>query len=456
MLRRYWLAALFLVGSASPLLAGQPVSEKGKPVDPQVSVEIRIVTMPHASALKCCALAGIDDPAGMAHTCRSNDTHKPVVAGMMDVAASSENTKGHSCCADCSSFLSAQQLAHLLHAAQEDANTCVMQTPRMTIGNGQSAELCQKEDHFFVTSLSVHQIGGQQVYIPCNNLVDSGFKVAVRPTVSADQRSVQLELNGRFSFIQSVALFPVTTFITPVAEGHVVGQPVPFTQYIQQPKVVTVAADHKAVLPDGGTVVLARWRTMRDFEEENETPILCDLPYLGDLFKSKVNRQEEMDVVVLVTPRIICDIQAKHVAANIVPSIMPVLHIEEEEEAFVAHECCDKAAKATESSAPLLPPAPIQGITTTIRETQTGSMIFGVGVNSDAGLTGSMVVDGELQRCSAEVGVSYSTAKVAWLMAQYEIACAKGESAEATKLAVQALAIDPTCFSKAHVAQQPK
>ena len=568
LLKGYWLVALFLAGSVSPLVAGQPVSEKGKSSDPQVSVEVRIVTMPHACALKCSAPAGMNDSAGMplwledadcrramqtalaesimrlepiagAHihidpqpTLFPRDPKPPTASVMLwlkpgsDLSPSLANgiislvshsvkglapdqitvvdnsgrvlseprgseqstaatahveyqckletcpgTLGNSCNADGLTFLSSQQLAQLLQAAQEDANSSMIQTPRMTIGNGQSAELCQKENRFFVTSLSVQQVRGQQVYIPCNNLVESGFKLAVRPTVSADQRFVHLEMNGKFSFIESVPLIPVRTFITPVLEGGAIGQPVPFTQYIQQPKVLTTAADQKVTLPDGGTVLLAKWHTLRDFEDESGTPILSDLPYLGDLFKSKVSRQEEMDVLVLVTPRIIGDSAAEHVAANSAPSTMPVLHIEEEEEAFEAQKCCDKAAKTQEAPvASSVPPKPLDPFgfidgfgpaafitnLNNLRDMHSGKKILEVEVDSDAGLTGCLGAFGELQRCSNEVCQSSSTAIVACLLAKYESACAKGQSAEASKLAMAALLLDPMCFSKAHAGQQAK
>src|SRR5262249_17522566 len=58
----------------------------------------------------------------------------------------------------------------------------------------------------------------------------------------------------------TVPLFPITTFITPVFEGGAQGQPVPFTQFIQQPSITKMDMKRTLTIPDGHTVVLRGWK----------------------------------------------------------------------------------------------------------------------------------------------------------------------------------------------------
>ncbi len=55
--------------------------------------------------------------------------------------------------------------------------------------------------------------------------------------MSADRRFVRMNIAPTLSNLASavVPLFPVTTLITPVFEGGAQGQPIPFTQFVQQP-----------------------------------------------------------------------------------------------------------------------------------------------------------------------------------------------------------------------------
>ena len=57
-------------------------------------------------------------------------------------------------------------------------------------------------------------------------------------------------------------LFPITTFITPVFEGGSQGQPIPFTQFLQQPAFTTLNIQTTVICPDGGTVLLGGLKTL--------------------------------------------------------------------------------------------------------------------------------------------------------------------------------------------------
>ena len=103
----------------------------------------------------------------------------------------------------------------------------------------------------------------------------------------------------------TVPLFPVTTFITPVFEGGAQGQPIPFTQFIQQPQFSSVTIQTTVAVPDGGTVIMGGLKTLSEGRNEFGPPVLSKLPYVNRLFKNVGYGRETETVFLMVTPRVI-------------------------------------------------------------------------------------------------------------------------------------------------------
>ena len=102
-----------------------------------------------------------------------------------------------------------------------------------------------------------------------------------------------------------MTLFPITAFITPTFEGGIVGQPIPFTQFVQQPIFNLVSVQTTVSVPDGGTVVLGGLKTLNEGRNEFGPPILSKIPYLNRLFRNTGYGREAQSTLILVTPRII-------------------------------------------------------------------------------------------------------------------------------------------------------
>ena len=103
----------------------------------------------------------------------------------------------------------------------------------------------------------------------------------------------------------TVPLFPITTFITPVFEGGSQGQPIPFTQFLQQPSFTSLNVQTTVVCPDGGTVLLGGLKTLSEGRNEFGPPFLSKIPYLNRLFKNVGVGRETPHIMIMVTPRII-------------------------------------------------------------------------------------------------------------------------------------------------------
>jgi Flp pilus assembly secretin CpaC len=75
-----------------------------------------------------------------------------------------------------------------------------------------------------------------------------------------------------------VPLFPLVFAVTPQFEGGFAGNPVLFTQFIQQPVINTIQVNTTVTVPDGGTVVLGGLKRLSEGRNEFGPPILSKIP----------------------------------------------------------------------------------------------------------------------------------------------------------------------------------
>jgi type II secretory pathway component GspD/PulD (secretin) len=204
-------------------------------------------------------------------------------------------------------FLSDVQVQMFLDAAQADRRTNVMQAPKLTMFNGQSASISIQDQQFFLTGITVTSVSGVMVFTPQNNPFPLGIQMNMQPVVSGDRRFVRLNIQQSMTNLTSatVPLFPITTIVTPTFDGGVQGQPIPFTQYIQQPSFTTISVSTTVVVPDGGTVLLGGLKTLSEGRNEFGPPVLSKIPYIDRLFRNVGYGRDTQSLMMMVTPRII-------------------------------------------------------------------------------------------------------------------------------------------------------
>jgi type II secretory pathway component GspD/PulD (secretin) len=230
-------------------------------------------------------------------------------------------------------FLSDIQVQMFLEAAQGDTRTNVMQAPKLTALNGTAASMTVGDFQFFLTGIQVASVAGQLVFTPQNvpyavgitqpippnasiqngllNFTPTapqtpGLGLFIQPVVSADRRFVRLNIQQSFTnLISGTQQIPITTIITPVFENGGQGQPVPFTQFLQQPRFSNLETQTVVVVPDGGTVVMGGLKYMTEGRNEFGPPVLSKIPYLNRLFKNVAYGREGRSILIMVTPRVI-------------------------------------------------------------------------------------------------------------------------------------------------------
>ncbi len=230
-------------------------------------------------------------------------------------------------------FLSDIQVQMFLDAAQGDTRTNVMQAPKVTALNGTSATINVGDYQFFLTGITVVNVAGELVFVPQNvpylvgqaaplpqnasiqngllNFTPTapqvpGLYLAVQPVVSADRRFVRLNIQQSFTnLISGTQQIPVTTIVQAQFANGGLGQPVPYTQFLQQPRFSNLEAQTVVVVPDGGTVVMGGLKYMTEGRNEFGPPVLSKIPYLNRLFKNVAYGREGRSILIMVTPRVI-------------------------------------------------------------------------------------------------------------------------------------------------------
>ncbi len=205
-------------------------------------------------------------------------------------------------------FLSDIQVFLFMEAVAGDTRTNVMQAPKLTLFNGQTANIAINDFQFFTIGVSVDNGGfGQVVYNPITTLFPLNIILTIQAVISGDRRFVRLSMAPSLANVVNgeVNLFPVVTPIFPLFDGTATGQPVVFTQFIQQPRLTRVAVNTTVAVPDGGTVLMGGLKRLSEGRNEFGPPVLSKIPYLSRLFRNIGYGRSAESLLIMVTPRII-------------------------------------------------------------------------------------------------------------------------------------------------------
>lgn len=193
-----------------------------------------------------------------------------------------------------------------METIQSDVHTNVLQAPKMTVFNGQNAAFDCGDPQSFVTGLEIVHQDNHIEYREKTETVLLGTRLAVRPVISADRRSVRIRLDARLCNLASgeTPRFHITT-PAPGNEVGPDGKPKTVTHYIQQPQFVKMAIKRTLAIPEGQTAVLPGFTQKQVQATRTAVPILGDVPIVGCLFSSCAYQEVNVHLLVLVTPRII-------------------------------------------------------------------------------------------------------------------------------------------------------
>jgi hypothetical protein len=392
-LRNWWLASFLSVSapciaSAAPPVAPPPTAAPNEApcqeTERQIHLEFRIVCVPKS--------------------CEAVEKHFPVPAPELRLAAATDavatKTSG--------AILSGDESTTLLAALKADPRTTVLSAPRMALHIGESGHVQIGQQKSYLTGADVRLVDGLPIMSPKTEIVQLGMTLKVRGDVNCCGSGVKLAVDYQSKEqVGSSVLHPITSYVVPVVDGGSQGAPVPFTQFLEAAKFHTISAKGTGTVPAGSTLLLKLGT--RPVEEVIEFGRASRIPYLNRLFKSRSVTVANCDVILLATPTLV----SAPVSAKPVRETLP------------APRSCE---------------AP-QTLKLEVRVTGGNTLLGQLLVpTSREPARIPHAVDGQVQ--------AERSPELTRLLAAYRQACAEGKKDEATRLAVQALAIDATCFAK--------
>jgi len=224
--------------------------------------------------------------------------------------ANSGSTIGFAILSDIEAFF-------FLQAAQGDTRNNVLQAPKVTLFDGQLANIADVTQRPFVTSI-IPVVGDFAVaQQPVIVVLNEGTQLNVQAIVSDDKRFVRMTLLPFFSQIGEVNTFTYegrrrrTT--ANIQRDPTTGEPIENNNEdefvdgttVQLPTFAFTTVGTTVSVPDGGTILLGGIKRLSEGRSERGVPILSKIPYISRLFRNVAIGRDARSLMLMVTPRII-------------------------------------------------------------------------------------------------------------------------------------------------------
>ncbi|WP_016954600.1 pilus (MSHA type) biogenesis protein MshL [Catenovulum agarivorans] len=182
--------------------------------------------------------------------------------------------------------------AGLIRLLETQGNVQVLSSPRLTAANNQKAVIKVGTDEYFVTEVSTTTVTGTATTSTPNIELEpffSGIALDVTPQINSDG---QVILHVHPSVIDTTEQVKVVTldqqsFTLPLAQSNV------------RESDTIIKANSGEIVVIGGL--------MQTIERDNDskTPILGDIPVLGELFKSKSKSRQKKELIIMIKPTVV-------------------------------------------------------------------------------------------------------------------------------------------------------
>ena len=225
-------------------------------------------------------------------------------------------------------FFTDRKTFFLTQAVNGNQQTNVMFAPKVTLFNGQVANVGSESTRPFVTSVIPVVDNSSVGFKPIISVLPDGTTLDVQAVISGDRRFVRLEISPKFSIIKEVNPFNFNLRVGQGAPDSVdqndtsgQGQPkeeipagttidpegttIDTATTIQMPAFEFVRVQTTVTVPDGGTILLGGIRRLSEGRNEFGVPLLNKIPYVNRLFQNVGIGREVESLMLMVTPRII-------------------------------------------------------------------------------------------------------------------------------------------------------
>ena len=191
-------------------------------------------------------------------------------------------------------FLDDAQTSLILRAVEKNQRSQELNSSNIMAQNTQRAFMTVLNQVTYIQDMDVEVAQAASAADPIIGVVSDGIVIDVRPIISHDRKYITLELQPT-----------VATLLRPIPEftSSLSGLTTPVT--LQLPELFIASAKTNAIVPDGGTVVIAGLRKLLNIEQRAEIPFLAKIPILSVLFKTEGEAYENEDIIVLIRAQIL-------------------------------------------------------------------------------------------------------------------------------------------------------
>ncbi|MER2490630.1 pilus (MSHA type) biogenesis protein MshL [Catenovulum sediminis] len=180
----------------------------------------------------------------------------------------------------------------LINLLETQGNVQVLSSPRLTASNNQKAVIKVGTDEYYVTDVSTTTVTGTATTSTPNIELEpffSGIALDVTPQIDADGGVI---LHVHPSVIDTSEQIKVVTldqqnFTLPLAQSNV-----------RESDTIIKAQSGEIVVIGGLMQTVTR-------DLDSQTPILGDIPWVGELFKSKKSETQKKELIILIKPTVV-------------------------------------------------------------------------------------------------------------------------------------------------------
>jgi type II secretory pathway component GspD/PulD (secretin) len=201
------------------------------------------------------------------------------------------------------SILNGNMLKGFLKAVQENKDSEILTSPRITLSNTQRGNIAVVKTINYIQSTSV----SEGVVTPVIGTVPEGTTFDVRPIVSADRKNIYIEVTPSVFEVEEITSF---TFSGLSSDATVGGTSqgttiVPPEQTVQLPKVNVSQVSVTVCVPDKGTLMIGGLGSISKKNLSSGIPILSKIPVIKRLFSRDQKTSKKSNLIILLKPTIL-------------------------------------------------------------------------------------------------------------------------------------------------------
>jgi type II secretory pathway component GspD/PulD (secretin) len=190
-------------------------------------------------------------------------------------------------------WLDDAQLEMILQAVRKSKRSELVVEPSLMVYNTARANLVVANQVSYVSDFDVEIASSAAIADPIVRVANDGVYLDVRPVVTADRRFVWIDVRPTVANLQR----PIPTLQTSLG----VGSPVT----LMLPELELQKIRTRAILPDGGTLLLGGMNVIKEQEMVSGIPFLSSIPVLSFFFSRKGTYESYQKLIILLTANII-------------------------------------------------------------------------------------------------------------------------------------------------------